>query len=185
MGAEKERDPTITAFSWNLYVKPDLLSITGASAKDDSEWVLLTVRTGWEEQDGVALLPDFVCPACGHHAEHQEDGRCISEAETRKITLKLKIEELPRVIAVLNELYRAVTSKLMVIPEFDKSGEWHSPEWQQSKNPYLAEPLEARREPEANREDWEDRIAVLRGYEVISQHLSDQARKIGLLQPIG
>jgi hypothetical protein len=170
--------------TWDLYVLPGLLSVTAEIAKDDNEWVLLTMQTDDEVEDGVALQPEFVCPECGHQASGCSDGRSISEPESKKITLKLKIEELPRVVVALNELYRAITSKLIVFPEFDRLEDWEPREWREGRW-LIIDPIRSRREPESRIEDLKERIAILRAFEVISARLSEDSQKVGLLRPIG
>ena len=169
--------------TWDLYVLPGLLSVTAEIAKDDHEWVLLTVQTDNEEGDGVALLPEFVCPGCGSKAGGRVDGYSILDCEPKKITLKLKIEELPRVVVVLNELYRVITSKLVVLPEFDNIDDWEPREWREGG--LVIDPIRSRREPESRIEDFKERIAILRAFEIISARLSDDSQKVGLVRPIG
>jgi len=143
-----------------------------------------TLQTTTESEDGVAVSSDFICPECGYQAPESAYNCALSETEMNAVTLKLKVEELPRLVAVLNEAYRSITSRTTVIPEFDTLGEWEGREWG-NENLTVFEPLFSRREPESRREDLKDRIAVLRAYEVISTRLSDDSGKIGLLQPIG
>ena len=162
---------------------PVFLSVTAQIAKDDNEWVLLTMQTDDEEEDGVAFQPEFVCPECGHQASDCCDGRSISESESKKITLKLKIEELPRFVVVLNEMYRAITSKLMVLPEFDRLQDWDPREWREGRW-LIIDPIRSRREPESRIEDFKERIAILRAFEIISARLSEDSQKVGLW-PIG
>ncbi len=170
--------------AWELYARPGLLAVSAEIAKDDEEWVLLTLETESESEDGVALATDFLCPECGYQSQSPDKSCAVSELEINAITLKLKIEELPRLITILNEAYRKITSKILPIPEFDKFGEWQGEEWRYA-DLHLIDPLFSRREPESRPEDLKDRITVLRAYEVISARLSDDAGKLGLLRPIG
>lgn len=170
--------------TWDLYVQPGLLSVTAEIAKDDNAWVLLTVQTDNEEDDGVALLPEFVCPRCGGKAGGRDDGYSILDCEPKRITLKLKVEELPRVVVALNELYRAITSKLVVLPEFDNIEDWEPREWRAGRW-LVIDPIRSRREPESRIEDFKERIAILRAFEIISARLSEDSQKVGLQRPIG
>ncbi len=52
--------------SWDIYSQPGLLELSVKIAKDDKEWVLLTLQTESDAEDGIALPSDLKCSQCGY-----------------------------------------------------------------------------------------------------------------------
>jgi hypothetical protein len=83
----------------------------------------------------------------------------------------------------LNEIYLNNHKEAVQTLEFDPTEEWGERRVKAGRLS-LTLPLGSRLEPESKSEDWRDRIAVLQAYKVFGERLCDDAKKLGLLQPI-
>jgi len=100
------------------------------------------------------------------------------------VTLDLKVEEIPYLIAILNETYRRHHEAGIASLEFEPDDEFPRRERLRSGQT-LTWPIASRLEPEWDREAWQDRRALLEAYKVVADRLADDADKLGLLRPIG
>jgi hypothetical protein len=157
---------------WSIYANPELLRVSVQRAEDRG-WIMVTLESEPEDVE-VGTTNDI--PHVSAEAESEEP-------KLHKLSLKLRLEEIPRLVAVLNEVYLNNHEEAVQTIEFDDTEEWGE---RRVKSGRLSVtfPLGSRIEPESKREDWKDRIAVLQAYKVFGERLSEDAKKLGLLLPI-
>jgi hypothetical protein len=158
-----------------LYAKPELFQISAeAGRKESPGWLRVTFEADREEEmelgttNGIELT--------GGEAQGEEP-------RLHKLSLILRLEEIPRIVSVLNEFYLANHEEAVQTLQFDATEEWGERR-ERAGSFSITHPLFSRLEPETKREDWKDRIAVLQAYKFIGERLRDDAKKLGLLQPI-
>ena len=157
---------------WSLYANPDLLRVATQKAEDKG-WVIVTLESDPEDIE-VGTTDEIQQMS----AEPESD-----ESKLYRLSLKLRLEEIPRLVAVLNEVYLNNHEEAVQTLAFDRTTEWGERRVKSGRLS-MTFPLGSRLEPESKREDWKDRIAVLQAYRVIGERLSDDAKKLGLLLPI-
>jgi len=161
--------------AWSLYADTRIFRIS-ASAPERG-WITLTLEVDPEEERGIG--------SCGTPLQSEDASSHHAPAALATLNLDLRLEEIPHVIAVLNEIYRKHHRHATESLELDKTGLWGS---RREGLPYgrtLTWPLFSRLEPETLSEDWKDRLALLEAYKVVADRLSDDMDKLGFLRPIG
>lgn len=125
-----------------------------------------------------------------------EEERCVAVSGTQSqaadstpdelasVSLDLKLEEIPRLIAVLNEIYRENHERAIASLEFDPIQQFDRRE-PLPDGKTLTWPIFSRLEPETELEDWKDRRAILEAYKVLADRLAEDMGKLGLLRAIG
>jgi len=98
--------------------------------------------------------------------------------------LDLRTEEIPYLIAILNEIYRRHHADAVASVDFEPDYEFPRRERLQTGQT-LTWPIASRIEPERDEEAWKDRRATLEAYKVIADKLAEDVRGLGLLRPIG
>lgn len=158
---------------WSLYADPELFCIRAKTA-EDAGWVDVTLESEPDLATDVATTDGirFV------EADDEND----EPSRLYRLSLCLKLEEIPRLVAVLNEIYLANHDRAVTTVEFDSSDDWGERRIKHGHLSYTF-PLGSRFEPESKKEDWKDRIAVLQAYKIVGDRLRDDAKKLGLLQP--
>jgi hypothetical protein len=162
---------------WSLYDDPTILRVSVSALSTsafDEGWISLTLETHPDNAQciGVAGKPLNI-----------QDFAADGSTDLASLTLELKLEEIPRLVAVLNEVYRkrhatAVTSL--------ESGLDYGPRWARlPSGQTIRWPIGSRLEPERDPEDLKDRRAILEAYKVVADGLADDLDKLGLLRPIG
>src|SRR5579864_3791546 len=100
---------------WSLYANPELLCVRAQTA-EDAGWVKVTLESEPElatdvgTTDGVRLA--------------QADPENDEPSKLYRLSLSLKLEEIPRFVAVLNEIYLANHDAAIQTLEFDNSYDW-------------------------------------------------------------
>jgi hypothetical protein len=158
---------------WNLYTDPAIFQVR-ATAEIEG-WVLLTLETDPESVQRIG--------AAGTPLSRQDfspDG----STELASVTLDLRVEEIPHLIAILNEIYRRHHADGTASLEFEPDYEFPRRERLRSGQT-LTWPVASRLEPERDPEAWKDRRALLEAYKVVADRLADDVDKLGLLRPIG
>jgi hypothetical protein len=100
---------------WSLYANPELFRI-GAEAEEKGwqGWVRVTLETDPEDIE-VAVTDEI----------EQVDAEPESgELKFHRLSLKLRLEEIPRLVAVLNEVYLNNHQEAVQTLEFDQTEEW-------------------------------------------------------------
>lgn len=128
---------------WDLYESPGLFRLR--IQKVETNHIHITIENDCEESIPVATCPEE-CVGLGekHH-------------DIYRLTLEVSVEELPRLVAILNEIYRITCEQTI---------------------PYCGV-----NEPEVPK-DRDDRIATLRAYKFVADRLHDDMDKLGMLAPI-
>jgi hypothetical protein len=145
---------------WSLYANPAIFRVAASGSEDG--WIHVTME---------------VRPGDVHSRRHDPDD------EPASVSLQLKLEEIPRLIAILNEIYRhhvEAVAALEFEPDFEFPRREPLPGGQT-----LTWPVASRLEPESDPEDWKDRRARLSAFKVVADSLADDFEKLGLLRPIG
>jgi hypothetical protein len=100
---------------WSLYANPELLCVR-VQKGEDAGWVKVTLESEPElatdvgTTDGVRFVQEGV--------ENDEPSRLY------RLSLSLKLEEIPRLVAVLNEIYLANHDEAVQTLEFGNSDDW-------------------------------------------------------------
>jgi hypothetical protein len=160
---------------WSLYNDPTILQVT-ASAPEDG-WIQVTLEVDPRDTQGVGICRKRLLSQDGGSGDE-------SGAELAGLTLKLKLEEIPHLTAILNEIYRRHHVEAVGTLEFEPDFEFPRRERLPSGRT-LKWPIGSRLEPERDPEDWKDRRALLCAFNVVADRLADDAEKLGLLRPIG
>ncbi|HXC44692.1 MAG TPA: hypothetical protein VNY51_14375 [Candidatus Dormibacteraeota bacterium] len=158
---------------WSLYADPRIFRVAAGTPKDG--WILVTLEIDPEEERGIGI--------CGTRLLSQENPG--GAEEMAGLSLQLKLEEIPRLIAILNEVYRQHHSDAVAQLEFDPSFSEFPKREPLSDGRTLTWPIFSRLEPESDPEDWKDRRALLYAFKMVADKLADDAEKLGLLRPIG
>ena len=160
---------------WSLYADPSIFRV--AVRTTDDGWIQMTLEVDPESTQGVGF--------CGTRLLSQDvaNGNESNE-ELASLSLQLKLEEIPHLIAILNEIYRRhhveAVGKLRFEPDFE------FPQREPlSSGLTLTWPIFSRLEPARDPEDWKDRRALLCAFKVVADKLSDDVEQLGLLRPIG
>jgi len=158
---------------WSLYDDPTILRVR-ASAPEEG-WITLTLETH----------PDNVqCVGVAGKPLTRQDFAADGSTDLASLTLALKLEEIPHLFAILNEIYRRHHADAVSALEFEPDPEFPRRERLPSGQT-LRWPIGSRLEPERDPEDWKDRRAFLEAYKVVADGLADDVDKLGLLRPIG
>jgi hypothetical protein len=160
---------------WSLYADPSIFQI--AVRTTDDGWIQMTLEVDPESTQGVGI--------CGtrllSHDVANGDG---SNKELASLSLQLKLEEIPHLIAILNEIYRRHHVEAVGKLEFEPDFEFPQRELLPS-GLTLTWPILSRLEPARDPEDWKDRRALLCAFKVLADRLADDVEQLGLLRPIG
>lgn len=128
---------------WDLYESPGLFRLRVQNV--ETNHIQINIENDCEEAIPVATCPE----------------ECIGLGEKYhdiyRLTLEVSVEELPRLIAILNEIYRATCEQTI---------------------PYCGV-----NEPELPK-DRDDRIATLHAYKFVADRLHDDMDKLGMLTPL-
>jgi len=157
---------------WSVYGDPRVLRVSATSGGDG--WVILSLETDPDQVQSIGSPgKPLKCQ------EFADEG-----ADLAALTLNLKLEEIPHLIGILNELYLRHYKEAVATLEFEENSEFPC---RQSlpDGRSLKWPIGSRLEPERNFEDWKDRRATLEAYRVVASRLADDLEKLGLLRPIG
>jgi hypothetical protein len=158
---------------WSLYTDPAILQVRAIGQLEG--WISLTLETDPEsvQRIGSAGRP-LSCQ------DFSPDG----PTELASLTLDLRLEEIPHLIAILNEIYRRHHADGTSSLEFEPDYEFPRRERLRSGQT-LTWPVGSRLEPERDPEAWKDRRALLEAYKIVADRLADDVEKLGLLRPIG
>ena len=158
---------------WSLYTDPSILHVKAVAQIEG--WISLTLETDPEsvQRIGVAGRP-LNCQ------DFSPDG----STELASLTLDLRVEEIPHLIGILNEIYLRHHAAGTASLEFEPDYEFPRRERLRSGQT-LTWPIGSRLEPERDPEDWKDRHALLEAYKVVADRLAGDLDKLGLLRPIG
>jgi len=127
---------------WSLYADPRIFRVAAGTPKDG--WILVTLEIDPEEERGIGI--------CGTRLLSQENPG--GAEEMAGLSLQLKLEEIPRLIAILNEVYRQHHSDAVAQLEFDPSFSEFPKREPLSDGRTLTWPIFSRLEPESDPEDW-------------------------------
>lgn len=158
---------------WSLYTDPSILRVRAVAEAEG--WISLTLETNPESVQRIG--------APGRPLNRQDfspDG----STELASLTLDLKVEEIPHLVAILNETYRRHHAAGIASLEFEPDHEFPRREPLPSGQT-LTWPIASRLEPARDPEGWKDRRALLEAYKVVADRLADDVEKLGLLGPIG
>ncbi len=137
---------------WFLYQDPELLSVRVGKTWEKYVQIVLGRSDDTGIEIGACLVGD-----CRFRGDAQV---CDSEQAPRRIwqvALELDIEQIPRLIVILNEIYRL---------HYEEAA------------PYL------RLDDEELYGELDERLAKLLAYKVVADQLSDHANKLGLFSPM-
>lgn len=158
---------------WSLYADPTILRLSADVAEQG--WVALTLET------------DPRNPQCVGTAGRPLDAQDFAPegaTELASLTLCIRLEEIPHLIAILNEVYRRHYATALASLEFEPDFEFPQRERLPSRQT-LTWPVASRLQPVRDLEDWKDRRALLSAFKVLADKLADDVDKLGLLRPIG
>jgi hypothetical protein len=156
--------------SWSVYADPRIFQVSASTP--DHGWVEVGLQIDPEEEHCIAVA--------GTRLQAEDSG----PADLAGVALNLKLQEIPRLIAVLNEVYRKNHKDAVASLEFDPG--WEFPRRENLVGGQtLTWPIFSRLEPESELEDWKDRRALLEAYKVVADRLADDMARLGLLRPIG
>lgn len=114
----------------------------------------------------------------------RQDFAAAGSTDLASLTLALKLDEIPHLVAILNEIYRRHHADAVSASEFEPDPEFPRRERLPSGQT-LRWPIGSRLEPERDPEDGKDRRALLEAYKVVADQVADHMDKLGLLRPIG
>jgi len=157
---------------WSVYGDPTILRVRATSGGDG--WIALTLKTDPDQIQSVGFPGEPL--KCQDFADEGTD--------LAALTLNLKVEEIPHLIGILNELYRRYFAEAVASLEFEDDPDFPRRE-PLAGGQSLKWPIGPRTEPERDREDWKDRLAMLQDYRFVADKLADDLDKLGLLRPIG
>ena len=147
---------------WSLYADPSIFQV--AVRTTDDGWIQMTLEVDPEGTQGGGI--------CGTRMLSQDvangDG---SNEELASLSLPLKLEEIPHLIAILNEIYRRHHVKAVGRLEFEPDFEFPQRELLPS-GLTLTWPTFSRLEPARDPEDWKDRRALLCAFKVLADKLA-------------
>jgi hypothetical protein len=142
----------------------------------DDGWIQMTLEVDPEGTQGVGI--------CGTRMLSQDVANGDeSNEELASLSLQLKLEEIPQLIAILNEIYRRHHVEAVGKLEFEPDFEFPQRELLPS-GLTLTWPIFSRLEPARDPEDWKDR-ALLCAFKALADKLADDVEQLGLLRPIG
>ena len=160
---------------WSLYADSSIFQVATRATED--AWIQVTMQVDPNSTQGVGI--------CGTRLLSQDvvNGDESNE-ELASLSLQLKLEEIPHLIAILNEIYRRhhveAVGKLEFEPDFD------FPQRERlSSGLTLTWPIGSRLEPARDPEEWKDRRALLCAFKVVADKLAEDVEQLGLLRPIG
>ena len=133
---------------WNLYSVPGIFCVRADRIIGTAIQVIL--ESDPEMDIGIAECLDY-----------EEDDNLDPVTNPKRlfsIALELQVEELPRLVPVFNEIYRAHYDQMVRFVGIH--------------------------DDDLSPQDKEDRIAQLRAYKFVADLLSDHVEKLGLLSPI-
>jgi hypothetical protein len=143
----------------------------------DDGWIQMTLEVDPEGTQGVGI--------CGTRMLSQDVANGDeSNEELASLSLPLKLEEIPHLIAILNEIYRRHHVEAVGRLEFEP--DFESPQRELLPSGLtLTWPIFSRLEPARDPEDWKDRRALLCVFKVLADKLAADVEQLGLLRPIG
>jgi hypothetical protein len=158
---------------WSLYDDPKILRVR-ASAPEEG-WITLTLETHPDETQCVGVAGEPL--SC-------QDFAADGSTDLASLTLALKLEEIPHLVAILNDIYLRHYADAVTSLEFEPDPEF-PPRRSLPSGETIRWPIGSRLEPERDPECWKDRRAILEAYKVVADGLADDLDKLGLLRPIG
>jgi hypothetical protein len=157
---------------WSLYADPGIFQVAVRTTEDG--WIQVTLDVDPKSTQGVGI--------CGARLDGANGDDCSEELAS--LSLQLKLEEIPHLIAILNEIYCRHHVEAVGKLEFEPDFEFPQRE-PLSSGLTLTWPVFSRLEPTRDPEDWKDRRAILCAFKVVADKLADDVEQLGLLRPIG
>lgn len=155
---------------WEIYDSSGLLTVRAKIIEEG----FIRIQLETDGAYGVAAIED----RCWEFSDVLADG----SIELESAALLLRLEEIPHLIAILNEVFRAHYPNALR----EISGSVNAEADQDDGEFADVTSIWSRGEPAPTRvEDREDRLAVLAAFKTFSDNVSEVAEAVGILRPIG
>jgi len=160
---------------WSLYADPSIFRVTERMTEDG--WIQVTLEGDPKDTQGVGISGTRLLSQDVANGDE-------SNEELASLSLQLKLEEIPHLIAILNEIYRRHHVEAVAKLEFEPDFEFPQRELL-SSGLTQTWPIGSRLEPARDPDDWKDRRALLCAFKEVADKLADDVEQLGLLRPIG
>lgn len=158
---------------WSLYSDPSILKVRADPTHEG--WIALTFEA---DPDGTYAIGSAGAPL------NCQDFSTDGSPDLASLTLELKLEEIPRLIGILNDIYRRHHE--IAVASLELGSDWEFPRRERLPDGRtLTWPIASRGEPETDAEDWKDRRALLCAFKELADRFADDLERLGALRPIG